>query len=47
MEIKNSVESIRGFSRDIFAAGKVAVAQLIEKIDTKLADAINGPEDSD
>ena len=45
MEIKQSVESVIDFSREMFFAGKLAVASVLDKVDTKLANAINCKED--
>lgn len=47
MEKFVSFESVRDFSRDVFNAGRLVMAQLIEKADTALADALNGKEDND
>ena len=46
MEIRTSIESTRDFALDVFHAGRLALASVIEKIDTKICDAINSPEDN-
>jgi hypothetical protein len=46
MEFKKSVESIRDFTIDMWAAGKLVVASVIEKADRAAADSINSPEDN-
>lgn len=45
MEKFVSLESIRDITVDIFHAGKVACASVIEKLDEKLCNSINTPED--
>lgn len=45
MEIKQSIESVRDLTVEIFNAGRLACASVLEKIDTKICNAINSPED--
>ncbi len=47
MRLGESLESIRDFSVDVFYAGRLAVAQVLDKIDSHFADAINKGEDNE
>lgn len=39
------IESARDFTSDMLAAGRVAVAALVERVDTYFADSINSDID--